>query len=561
MTRFSVLTPVYDPEPGHFARCAGSVLRQSRSIPRDQFEHVLVDDGSSDPAVHRLLGAFAHTGARVVLRESNGGIVAASNNALAAATGEWVVLLDHDDELADGALARVAAAIDAEPGATVVYSDHDQIRPDGRHVDPVYKPDFSPERLRQTNWITHLVAIRRAALVGIDGFREGTDGAQDHDALLRLMESGARFVHVPEILAHWRQSPLSVATDTDNKPTAFLNGLEVVRAHIERSGISARVLPGEHAGTYRIRRSVDVDNLISVVIPTRGSNGTVWGCRRTFVVDAVRSLVERSSHHALEFVVVADIDTPPEVLVALEATAADAGAAIQLVPFDEPFNFSRKVNVGVAAATSDTLLILNDDTELIERDSLRAMLGLLHSGSAGAPGHGDVGAVGAKLLYSDGTLQHGGHVYHAEFMHALLGYPGDHPGPGRMLAVEREVSGVTAAALMTTRAVFDAAGGFSEDLPLHFNDVDFCLAVRALGHRIMWTPHAAWYHFEGKSRARGATLAEWNRVSARWWPDAQPHDPYSNPNLTPKRDDWLELPGRSGAPPYYYDETGTKRWA
>ena len=548
--RFSVLTAVYDPVPAHLAECLASVAAQRGPT----FEHVLVDDGSTDPAVVGLLPATA------IRRAVNGGIVAASNDALAAATAEWVVLLDHDDVLAEGALARLDNAISAHPDAAVVYSDHDQIRADGRRVDPAYKPDFSPERLRQHNWITHLVAIRRSALASIGGFREGTDGAQDHDVLLRLMEAGAAFVHVPEILAHWRQSPASVASDTDNKPTAFLNGLEVVRAHLARSGIDARVAPGAHAGTYRIRRMVDHHELVSVVIPTRGSQGVVWGCPRTFVVDAVASLT-RSSHTALEFVVVADADTPPDVLVALERVAGEATLPIRLVPYTEGFNFSGKVNAGVAAAAGDTLLVLNDDTELIERDSVHTMLGLLHSGSAGAPGLGDVGVVGAKLLYGDGTLQHGGHVYHGEFMHALLGYPGEHPGPGRMLAVEREVAGVTAAALLVTRAVFDAAGGFPEDLPLHFNDVDFCLAVRALGHRILWTPHAAWYHFEGKSRSRGATMEEWNRVARRWWPEGVPHDPYSNPNLTPKRDDWLELPGRSGAPPYYYDDAGTKRWA
>lgn len=560
MTRFSVLTPVYDPVPEHLARCVASVLAQRAS--GHAVEHVLADDASTGTEVRRMLAAYAEIPAcRVVRREVNGGIVAASNDALAAATGDWVVLLDHDDELAADAIGALAEAIEADPDAVVVYSDHDQIRPDGRHVDPVYKPDFSPERLRQTNWITHLVAVRRDAVVGVGGFRPGTDGAQDHDLLLRLMEAGARFAHVPKILAHWRQSPLSVATDTDNKPTAFLHGLEVVRAHVERSGIAAHVSAGAFAGTYRIRREVDPNELVSVVIPTRGSQGTVWGCTRVFVVEAVRSLAQRSSHRALEFVVVADADTPPEVLVALEAVAADAGLPIELVPYDEPFNFSRKINRGVAAARGDVVLLLNDDTELIDRDSVRTMLGLVHSGTSGAPAYGGVGAVGAKLLYADGTLQHGGHVYHGEFMHALIGYPGEHPGPARMLAVERECAGVTAAALMTTRAVYDAAGGFPEDLPLHFNDVDFCLAVRSLGHRIVWTPYAAWYHFEGKTRARGATLGEWRRVAGRWWPDGVPHDPYANPNLTPKRDDWLELPLRSGAPPYYVDEGGTKRWA
>ena len=202
------------------------------------------------------------------------------------------------------------------------------------------------------------------------------------------------------------------------------------------------------------------------------------------------------------------------------------------------------------------MLVLNDDTELIEPESVSVMLGLLDSSHDPA---GEVGAVGAKLLYPDGTLQHGGHVYHHEFMHACIGWDGDHPGPHRMLAIERECAGVTAAALMTNRAVFDEIGGFPEDLPLHFNDVDVSLSIRATGRRILWTPHACWYHFEGRTRDRGATMDEWRRVAGRF-PGGEPTDPYANPNLAPKRSDWLELPGRSGAPPYVIDADGVKRW-
>jgi GT2 family glycosyltransferase len=196
---------------------------------------------------------------------------------------------------------------------------------------------------------------------------------------------------------------------------------------------------------------------------------------------------------------------------------------------------------------------------LIDPDSISVMgshfVGDVGSGCA----HGDVGAVGAKLLHGDGTLQHGGHVYHGEFMHACFGWPGDHPGPHRMLAIERECSGVTAAALMTSRDVFDAVGGLPDDLPLHFNDVDFCVSIRRAGRRILWTPHASWYHFEGRSRSRGASMAEWRRAASRW-PGGVPHDPYANPNLAPKRADWLELPGHSGAPPYEIGADGSVVW-
>ena len=560
--QFSILTAVYQPVPDHLCECLASVDRQSWT----SFEHVVVDDGSADPAVYEMLDNGAARWRTVHHRPTNGGIVAASNDALDRATGEWVVLLDHDDVLADEALGSLARAISRNPTADVIYSDHDIIRPDGRLADPVYKPDFSPERLRQTNYITHLVAVRREALIAVGGFRAGTDGAQDHDLLLRLMERGTPFVHVPEVLLHWRQSPASVAADTANKPEAFDRGRDVVASHLERVGIAADVEPGAHDGIYRIRRRPrddeddQVDQLVSVVIPTRGSSGAVWGVDRVFVTDAVASIAERSSHRALEFVVVADAGTPTPLLDRLAVIADESHVELRCLVFDEPFNFSRKINLGVAAAAADVVLLLNDDTELIEPTSIATMLSLLGESSHLSGTIGEVGAVGARLLYGDGTLQHGGHVYHGEFMHACIGWRGDNPGPQRMFAIERECAGVTAAALMTTREVFDRAGGFPEDLPLHFNDVDFCVSVRELGHRILFTPHASWYHFEGKSRSRGATMEEWTRVANRW-ADGIPHDPYANPNLMPKRADWLELPGRSGAPPYYFDGGGTKRWS
>lgn len=548
MTTFSVLTAVHDPVPEHLAACLRSVHGQGDA------QHVVVDDASTDPGVAAVLAVAP--GIELHRRTANGGIVAASNDAIARATGEWLVLLDHDDLLADGALDVLRQHLGAHPDADVVYSDHDLIRPDGRLADPVYKPDFSPERLRQTNYVTHLVAVRRVAVERLGGFRPGTDGAQDHDLLLRLLAAGAAFSHVPRVLAHWRQSPRSVATDVTNKPEAFERGRRVVAEHVAACRIDATVELGAYPGVYRIRRRVDPSTLVSVVVPTRGSAGRVWGAERVFVVDAIRSLLERSTHRRFEVVIVADPPTPAAALAEIRTITDAAGARLEVIGFDEPYNFSRKVNVGVAATSGDAVLVLNDDTELIEPESVTVMLGLLRS--AGDPA-GAVGAVGAKLLYPDGTLQHGGHVYHHELMHAFIGWHGDHPGPQRMLAVERECAGVTAAAMMTTRAVLDEVGGFPEDLPLHFNDVDVCLSIRGTGRRIVWTPHARWYHFEGRSRDRGATMAEWERVAGRF-PGGIPCDPYANPNLAPKRSDWLELPGRSGAPPSVIDADGIRRW-
>lgn len=533
--RFSVLTAVHDPERDHLLACLDSVNRQGFG----DWEHILVDDASTRPYVAEVLAAAAAADprVRVIHREHNGGIVAASNDALAASRGELIALLDHDDELGREALALMSAAVTEE--VDVAYSDHDLILPDGRYATPSYKPDFSPERLRSQNYITHLFVSRRALVDDVGWFRPGFDGAQDHDLVLRLTERARRVEHVPRLLYHWRQSPRSVTSSSANKPWAFEAGVRAVADHCRRVGIDADVVLTEHEGCYRVVRHLTDRPLVSVVIPTRGSSGRVWGATRAYVVDAVESLLERSTYQHLEFVVVYDTPTPAPVLAALRRVAGDR---LRLVEYDRPFNFSDKMNLGAVHATGDLLLLLNDDTELIEPTSIEVMVGHLQT-----PG---VAMVGAKLLFADGTLQHGGHVYHYDLRHACLGWHGDSPGPWplRPLAVERECSGVTAAAALVHRSAFEEVGGFPPELPLNFNDVDFSLKLRAAGHRIVWTPWASWYHFESRTRIPLLAEGEYEFINERWH-YAINNDPYYNMNLAPRRSDWLERPLRSGAAP------------
>jgi GT2 family glycosyltransferase len=265
----------------------------------------------------------------------------------------------------------------------------------------------------------------------------------------------------------------------------------------------------------------------------------VWGVTRHFVVDAVRSMIEQSTYREMEFVIVHDHDTPQIVIDQLRQVVGDS---LVLVPFPGPFNFSEKINAGAVASSGELLFILNDDTELIEPTSLEVLVGHVHADG--------VAMAGAKLLYADGTLQHGGHVYHHDLMHTLHGWPGDSPGPAPLLplAVERECSGVTAAAVLVDRDVFEAVGGFAAELPLNYNDVDFCLKVRSEGYRIIWTPWASWYHFESRTRVSELLPEEYEFVNARWHYEIN-NDPYYNPNLAPNRSDWLERPLRSGAAP------------
>jgi GT2 family glycosyltransferase len=542
----SVITPVYDTDPEHLQACIDSVRAQTYR----NWEHVLVDDGSTDQRVGELLARAASRDRRVTVigLARNAGIAAASAAALDAATGEYVTMLDHDDVLVPHALASLSAALDADAQAVFAYSDNALLRRDGRVAEPFYKPDFSPERLRNHNYVLHCVMARREHMVAAGGFRPGFDGAQDHDLLLRLSERGP-VVHVPEALYHWRESPASVASDPGSKPYAYDAGVRAVQEHCDRIGLAATVERASLEGVYRLRRPVPEGRLVSVVVPTRGSGAVVWGSRRTLVVEAVRSIADRSTHQNLEFVVVADTGTPSDVLVAVNEAS---GGRTRMIDFEGEFNFAAKINAGAAAAGGELLLFLNDDTELIEPGSIGEMAALLEQD--------DVAMVGAKLLYADGTLQHAGHVFPGLATHALLGYPGDHPGPYRMAIVERECSGVTAAAAMVRADLFAELGGFDEAFPNNFNDVDLSFRMREAGHRIVWTPHAAWYHFESASRDAATGDAERDLLLSRWRPRIE-HDPYYNVNLAPHRSDWLERPGRSGAPPYYLDEQARRRFS
>jgi GT2 family glycosyltransferase len=541
----SVITPVYETDPAHLAACLASVASQTYA----NWEHVLVDDGSTDPRVGAVLAAAVRRDARVRLfrHEHNAGIVAASTTALEEARGEFVAMLDHDDTLAPQALARLCDALRDHPEAAFAYSDNDVLRQDGRLADPFFKPDFSPERLRNHNYVLHCVMAPLARVRDVGGFRSGFDGAQDHDLLLRLSELGPA-VHVPEVLYHWREAPASVASDPAAKPYAYDAGVRAVQEHCDRAGIAASVARGPVDGVYRLHRTAPSDQRVSVVIPTRGTTATIWGVERVLVHEAVRSIVERSTFADVEFVIV-DTGCPAAVAAELRTIAPGQMSVVSVVG---EFNFSAAINAGAAAASGDLLLFLNDDTELIEPDSIGEMVALLQQR--------DVGMVGAKLLYADGRLQHAGHVFPGLASHALLGYPGDHPGPYRMAIVERECSGVTAAAAMVRADLFRELGGFDEALPRNFNDVDFSFRMRAAGHRIVWSPHASWYHFESASRDPQTGEAERDLLLSRWRDRIQ-HDPYFNVNLAPHRTDWLERPGRSGAPPYYRDESGQRRFS
>jgi GT2 family glycosyltransferase len=519
----SVLTPVYNTPP--------ELLRRMVQSVRDQlyphWELCLADDASPKKETQAALASVsgADPRIRIVRLAANGGISAATNAALAAARGEFVALLDHDDELTADALLEVVKALNTSPDADVVYTDEDKLDFDGTHVEPFFKPDWSPDYLRSTMYLGHLVVYRRSILEEAGRFRSAFDGSQDYDVALRVTERTDRVVHVPRVAYHWRKTAGSAAGDTEAKPWGLQAARRALADHVSRLPRPATIEDQPGDGFWRVRYEVAGSPLVSVIIPTDGRVAQMVTGPRDLPLECIKSIVDRTDYPNYEIVLVDNGRLSSE----LQAYIAQQ-PRIRRAIYDAtgPFNFANKVNFSARHAKGEHLLLLNDDTEVISPEWMRAMLEFSQQP--------EVGAVGAKLLFPDGRLQHVGVVLGigGGACHVFSGHAGNTPGYFGSAWVIRNYSAVTGACCMTRRDVFDALGGFDERFATDFNDVDYCLRVRAKGLRIVATPFARLYHFEGAtfgSREHVVNPAEVALLSERWG-SVIAHDPYYNPNLT-----------------------------
>lgn len=517
--RFSIVTPVYEtPIP-----VLWQMLESVRGQGFEDWELCLVDDASPSPEVRATLEQAQREDPRIRLevRSDNGGIVAASNNALAMAEGEFVALLDHDDKLHPDALALVDEAICAEPDADYLYTDEDKIDEDGHHLAPFLKPDWSPERMRTQMYTCHLSVFRRSLLDQVGGFDPEFEGSQDWDMVLRATERARVVVHVPRVLYHWRGIASSAAAGDEVKPWAFEAGERAVQAHCRRIGLPARVERDlEAAGVYHLEPELQDQPLVSIVIPTRGQVREIRYQETVLVEHCLCSIVETSTYENYELVVVADADTPTATLGRLREIAAER---LRLVEFDRPFNFSAKINAGAVRSAGEHLLLLNDDIEVATPNWIERMV--MYSQLP------EIGAVGGRLLLEDGRLQHGGVGFEGGLPgHPYHGWPGDAPGYANALKIARNQLAVTGACLMTRKDLFDRLGGLTTTFPVNYNDVDYCLKLRDDGCRIVYDGDLVMRHFESSSRS--SDVEEWEkRLLLEKWSARTIPDPYSHPSL------------------------------
>ncbi|SIO25905.1 Glycosyltransferase, GT2 family [Paraburkholderia phenazinium] len=518
----SVVMPTYNPKPEWLKEAIESIRNQLYP----NWELCIADDLSTDPAIRPLLEQMSSEDSRikVIFREQNGHISAASNSALQLATGDWVALLDHDDLLPEHALYCVANAIVANPSARLIYSDEDKMDAAGRRHDPYFKCDWNRDLFYSQNFFSHLGVYHKALLDTVGGFRIGIEGSQDYDLVLRCIEhiDDDAIHHIPRVLYHWRVHAESTAGGADAKPYAALAGERALNEHFARRGVAASVewiTRGYHAH-YSLPATLP---LVSLIIPTRNALKLMRQC--------IDSIVGKTTYSNYEIIVVDNGSDDPEALRYFESLGEDA--RIRVLRDDSPFNYSALNNSAVAQARGELVALINNDIEVISPDWLSEMVSL-----ALQPG---VGAVGAKLYYPNDTLQHGGVVLGIAGVAGHANKHAQRPAYGYFgrTCLIGSYSAVTAACLVIRKSIYQEVGGLNEkDLTIAFNDIDFCLRIREAGYRNVWTPYAELYHHESATRGdeinpqrRVQFLTEIAYMQQRWG-EVLSRDPAYSPNLT-----------------------------
>jgi glycosyltransferase involved in cell wall biosynthesis len=536
--KISILMPVFDPEPA----LLDAAIRSVRDQAYTRWELCIAADPSSNPAVGNVLRRHGNADPRIKLHfcHARGHVSAASNTALEMATGNYVALLDHDDLLPPLALYWVVESINRHPDVQILYSDEDKVDAQGCRFDPYFKSDFNHVLLLAQNMISRLVVYRRDLVESVGGFRAGFEGAQDYDLVLRCVAAVSRdaIVHIPRILYHRRAIAGSTALSQAGKPAAVGAAQRAVTEHVRGFDSGATVEPAPESPMHlRVRHSLPSPApLVSIVICTRDHESLL----RT----AIESISNKTTYPNYEIVVLDNGSRDVAALDYLASTSVRPG--ITVVRDDSPFNYSRLNNAAVRHTRGQLLCLLNDDIEVLTPGWLEEMA------SFAVQPH--VGAVGARLWYPDGTLQHGGVIIGVGGVagHAHPRLTRSQGGYFNRGVLQQELSAVTAACLMVRRDIFDEVGGLEEQIAVAFNDVDLCLRIRAAGYRIIWTPFAELIHHESASRGyedNPEKLARFQQEVSFMqdrWGSVLDSDPYYNPNLSMRAGDFtLESSGPS----------------
>lgn len=525
----SVILPVYNVDEIWLRKCIESVSNQIYK----KWELCISDDASTMPHIKKVLTEYTTNNPqiKVVFREKNGHISENSNTALKLAKGEFVALVDHDDELAPNALYEFVKLLNTHPDADMIYSDEDKIGIDGNRNSPFFKPEWSPDLILSQMYTCHLGMFRKSIVDQLGGFRNGYEGSQDYDLVLRFTEITDRIFHIPKVLYHWRTIPESTAASNFSKNYTHQSGLKAVKDTLSRRKIQGWVEDADEIpNLYRVHYEPAANPKISIIIPNKNLSAIIDTC--------LHSIFSKTTYTNYEIIVIDNGSNELETKNVYDKWKNEEPERFFVYSYDIPFNYSKINNFGFEKASGDLILLLNNDIEVITPEWLTEM--------AGQCSRPEVGAVGACLYYPDNTIQHAGIVLgiggvaghsHKHFNHSDYGYF------SRLRAV-CNYTAVTAACLMVRKTIYEEVGGLNEDLKVAFNDVDFCLKIWSKGYYNVWLPHVKLYHYESKSRGYEDTPEKQMRFKSEIdfmrdkWADLLDHDPNYNPNLTLTHEDF-----------------------
>lgn len=527
----SIIMPVYNTPVQYLKACINSVLAQTYP----HWELCIADDNSPQPHVRQLLSQYQRLDSRikVIYRPKNGHISKASNSALKLATGQYIALLDHDDFLPAHALYYVADTINQKPESQIIYSDEDKIDEKGIRFEPHFKSDWNPDLFYSQNYVSHLGVYRHDIIQKIKGFRVGVEGAQDQDLLLRCLPhtKPKNIVHIPKVLYHWRALKGSTALDSGEKSYTTQAGVKALRDYFDTIGRpDVKVGEGQIPNTYRVQWPIPTPQpLVSLLIPTRD--------KKQITELAVSSILNKTTYSNFEIIIIDNGSVEPETLAWFKDIQQDA--RVRVLRYDKPFNYSAINNFGAQHAKGSVLGLVNNDVEVISPEWLSEMVS-----HAIRP---DIGCVGAKLYYGNGTIQHGGVIIGLGGVagHSHKHFPKDYSGYFHRLKVIQNYSAVTAACLIVKKSLFESIKGLDEEnLSIAFNDVNFCLESKSLGYRNLWTPYAELYHHESISRGAEDSPEKIKRFNKEInfmkmkWQTNLICDQFYNRNLTKAREDF-----------------------
>lgn len=520
--KISIIMPVYNVEKIWLKKAVKSVFDQIYK----NWELCIVDDASTEKHIKRILSKYIkNKKVKIKFLKKNVGISGASHEALSLANGEFVGFLDDDDELSIDALFEIVKLLNNNPHADLIYSDEDKLNSEAKRVEPFFKPDWSPDLLLSYNYICHFSVYRKKIINEIEGFRSGFEGSQDYDLLLRFTEKTDEIFHVPKILYHWRKLEGSTASTHKEKIAHVENSIKAIQDAMNRRRIEGVVEKGINFNqfeSYRVRRKLGNTPLVSIIIPTKDMV--------SFLQKNLKSIEEKTEYNNYEIIIIDNQSINKETHAFFSAVSKKDN--INVIKYKDEYNFSKINNFAVSQAKGIHILFLNNDTEVISPGWMTSMLE--HSMRE------EVGAVGAKLVYPDNTIQHAGTILGLGGVaaHSHKNFPVNSNGYFGSLNTIRDYSAVTAACMMTRKEVFEEVGGFNEkNLPVAFNDVDLCLRMREKGYLIVYTPYAVLYHYESKSRGYDLNPNEILFMKNKW-NKILPSDPYYNPNLTLDSEDF-----------------------